>query len=58
MKRKFLLLLSAAFSFVILFTAFTAGVWGVIQITMKKGGEMYRLPITYLDKILVRGYSP
>ncbi|MGY4537158.1 hypothetical protein ACVW0P_001574 [Mucilaginibacter sp. UYNi724] len=35
-----------------------AGVWGVIQITMKKGGEMYRLPITYLDKILVRGYSP
>lgn len=35
-----------------------AGVWGVIQITMKKGGDMYRLPITYLDRILVKGYTP
>ncbi|MFD0763308.1 TonB-dependent receptor [Mucilaginibacter lutimaris] len=35
-----------------------AGVWGVIQITLKKGGEMYHVPIFYLDKILVRGYSP
>jgi hypothetical protein len=35
-----------------------AGVWGVIQITMKKGGDMYKLPITYLDRILVKGYTP
>lgn len=35
-----------------------AGVWGVVQITMKKGGDMYKLPITYLDRILVKGYTP